>query len=311
MRVALFGGTGFVGGYLIDELLAQGHEPVVLVRPGSQRKLRQPERCRIVTGDIADAAAVRESLAGCEAAIYNIGILRELPRRGITFQALHFEGARRVMDLAEETGVRRFLLMSANGAKPDGTGYQRTKYMAEQYLETTGLDWTIFRPSVLFGPPRGQMEFATQLYQDVIRPPMPAPLFFDGPLPLNAGAFELSPIHVQDVATIFVRALARPETIGQTYCLGGPQALEWRRILQTIATAAGTRKLAVPAPAWAVKAVTGLLDDLERLPVTRDQITMLMEGNTCDPGVPYEVFQVDPVPFTPTALAYLRERAAA
>jgi NADH dehydrogenase len=67
----------------------------------------------------------------------------------------------------------------------------------------------------------------------------------------------------------------------------------------------------VPAPARAIKALTELLDDLEGLPVTRDQITLLMEGNICDPSVVYEVFPVDPVPFTPTALAHLRERAAA
>ena len=85
------------------------------------------------------------------------------------------------MDAAEGAGLRHFLLMSAHGVKADGTGYQRTKYMAEQYLESTGLDWAVFRPSVLFGEPRGRMEFATQLYRHIVRSPLPATLFYDKP----------------------------------------------------------------------------------------------------------------------------------
>ena len=168
MKVTVFGGTGYVGSYLIDELLDKGHHPVLLVRPGSRHKVRHREHCTLVDGDIASPDTIRTALAGTDAVIYNIGILREFPSSGVTYEALHFEGARRVMDVAEEVGVRRFLLMSANGVKADGTGYQRTKHMAEQYLKTTALNWTVFRPSVLFGEPRGRMEFATQLYRDIV-----------------------------------------------------------------------------------------------------------------------------------------------
>lgn len=115
--------------------------------------------------------------------IYNIGILREFPRRGITFQALHSDAARRTMDAASEAGAKRYLLMSANGVKASGTAYQRTKFEAEQYLRTTALEWTIFRPSVVFSDPRDRMEFATQLLRDIIDAPLPAPLFFDGVQP--------------------------------------------------------------------------------------------------------------------------------
>ena len=102
-----------------------------------------------------------------DALIYNIGILRESPRRGVTFDELHNKAARRVMDAAAQLGVKRFLLMSANGVRPDGTAYQRSKALAEQHLRSTDLDWTIFRPSVIFGAPRGRMEFATQLQRDI------------------------------------------------------------------------------------------------------------------------------------------------
>ena len=306
MKVTVFGATGFVGSYLIDELVAQGHLPVALVRPGSEPRLRHAERCRVICGDIGDSTAVTDSVSGCDAVIYNIGILREYPRRDIRFQTLHFEGARRAMDAATEQGVKRFLLMSANGVRADGTAYQRTKYLAEEYLKTTQLDWTIFRPSVVFGDPRGKMEFATQLYDEIIGLPLPLPLFHAGLLPTGAGRFALSPIHVTDVAKVFVRALGMPETAGRSYALGGPQALDWKTILTRIAQATGRQKLALPVPAWNVKLVASLLERFEWFPVTRDQITMLMEGNTCDASAAMAAFDIDPVPFDTDSLTYLR-----
>ncbi len=306
MKVAVFGGTGFVGGYLLDALVEHGHEPAVLVRSGSERRLRRAERCRAVSGEIDDPEAVTEVLTGCDAAIYNIGILREQPRRGVTYRALQVEGARRTMALAEELGARRYLLMSANGVKPSGTPYQTTKHQAEEHLRATALDWTVFRPSVIFGDPRGRMEFASRLYEDVIRMPMPAPLFHAGVLPFGAGRFRLAPIHARDVATVFTESLQMPETVRQVYALCGPDALEWREILRIIARAAGrSGKLALPAPAWAVKAAAAVFERFESFPITRDEITMLMEGNTCESNAAIETFGIDPVRFDAQGLAYL------
>ncbi|MGB5301265.1 MAG: NAD(P)H-binding protein [Thiogranum sp.] len=306
MKVTVFGGTGFVGGYLIDELLNKGHHPILLVRPESRHKVNHREHCTLVDGDIASPDSVRAALSGADAAIYNIGILREFPSSGVTYEALHFEGARRAMDDAKESGARRFLLMSANGVKADGTGYQRTKHMAEQYLKTTGLDWTVFRPSVLFGEPRGRMEFATQLYRDIVRSPLPAPLFYDGLLPVNAGEFRMSPVHVKDVASVFVKALDMPETAGHTFALCGPEALSWKEILKIIADAAGTTKRALPAPVLLLKGLAAALDQYAFFPITRDQLTMLMEGNACDGHDAFQTFSLEPAPFDTTSLSYLQ-----
>jgi uncharacterized protein YbjT (DUF2867 family) len=306
MKVTVFGGTGYVGGYLIDELLDKGHHPVLLVRPGSHHKVRHHERCTLVDGDITSPDTIRTALAGTDAVIYNIGILREFPSSGVTYEALHFEGARRAMDVAEEVGVHRFLLMSANGVKADGTGYQRTKYMAEQYLKTTALDWTVFRPSVLFGEPRGRMEFATQMYRDIVRSPLPAPLFYEGFLPFNAGEFRMSPVYVKDVAAVFVQALDMPETAGQVFPLCGPASLSWKEILKTIAAAAGTTKRALPAPVLLLKTLALALDQFAFFPITRDQLTMLMEGNTCDGHNAFQSFGLKPASFDTTMLSYLQ-----
>lgn len=284
MNVGIIGGTGFVGSYIVDELVAQGEHPLLLVRAGSESKVRQPEKCTLITGDINQPESIEDLISRCAAVIYNIGILREFPARGITFRNLQFEAVKKSVDLAKKHSIKRFVLMSANGVHADGTEYQRTKFEAEEYLKSSGLDWTIFRPSVIFGDPRGRMEFATQLKNEIVSPPLPAPLFFTGINPGNAGKFELSPVHVLDVAQAFVAALDSVDCAGQIYQLCGPEDLSWKDILMRIAQASGKkRKLTVPAPVFGVKAAATVFDRFAFFPVTRGQITMLLEGNTC-PG---------------------------
>jgi NADH dehydrogenase len=306
MKTAIFGGTGFVGSYLVDAFLEHGHEPVLLVRPGSEHKVEQGERCTLVPGDIRDPEAIARTLEGAEAAVYNIGILRENRPQGVTFQAMHLEGAQRVIDAAVEAGsVKRFLMTSANGVDRDATAYQHTKLMAERHLEASGLAWTIFRPSVLFGDPRGRMEFATQLRDQLVSPPLPAPLFYEGLNPMQAGRFKMAPVHAADVAALYPLALEREEAAGQIYSVCGPLEVEWRDIIRTIADAVGTRKIMVPVPALPVKLTATVLESFPAFPLTRDQLVMLLEGNTCDADEVFSAYGIAPRPFTPEELAYL------
>jgi NADH dehydrogenase len=310
MKVALLGGTGFVGSYIVDSLLAHGHTPRLLVRPGSESKVVQRDRCELVPGDIGRPEAVAECMADADAAIYNIGLIRELPKQGITWEAMHYTGAVTAMDAASRAGVRRFVLMSANGVKPEGTGYQSTKYRAEQYLAGSGLDWTVFRPSIVFGPPRGRLEFCSMLQAQMMAPPIPAPLFYEGFWPAGAGRFLMSPVAVEDVAEAFVRALDTPASHARIFPLGGPEALEWREILRVIAAATGKRKVMLPAPAGVIQALASLLDRFEWFPITRDQVQMLLEGNAADGREAWELFGITPRRFEVEALAYLREGRA-
>ncbi|RMG33945.1 MAG: NAD-dependent epimerase/dehydratase family protein [Gammaproteobacteria bacterium] len=304
-RIALFGGTGFVGSYLVDALVEAGMAPVALVRPGHEARLRHPDHCEMVPGDVENAETVDAVLRNADAAIYNIGLLREFPSRGITFEAMHYEAPVRIMQAAEGAGVRRFVLMSANGVRAEGTAYQVTKFKAEEYLKQTRLDWTVFRPSVIFGDPRGRNEFATQLARDVVVPPLPAPLFFDRMAFWKAGEFALSPVHVTDVAQAFVQSLARPDLHGRTLPLGGPQALSWREILRIIADALGRRKMMLPVPAAGVSGAAALLDRFESFPLTRDQLKMLLEGNICSDEA-FSQFGIAAKPFDSAHLGYLK-----
>ncbi len=304
IRIAIFGASGFVGGYLIDQLLEAGHEPSLLVRPGSEGKISQANRCRLVAGELESRDAIDETIDGCEAVIYCVGILREFPRRGITFDALQYRAAVRAIESAKSHGVSRFLLMSANGIKPQGTAYQQTKYRAEKYLKEAGMDLTIFRPSVIFGDPKGKMEIATQLYRDMIATPVPAIGFFNGLNP-GKGQVMMSPVHVAAVAQAFTAALDNPATIGQTYILGGPETLSWSEMLRRVARAAGRNKWILPMPIALMKIAATLLDWVPVFPVTRDQLTMLAEGNSASPADLETLIGSAGKAFVPQNLGYL------
>jgi uncharacterized protein YbjT (DUF2867 family) len=309
VNVSLIGGTGFVGSHLVTRLLAEGHRPRLLVRPSGRARLALPSACTTVSGEVGDPGALAECVSGADAVVYLIGILREDRAHGVTFEELQLRGVERTISAARSAGVRRFLLMSANGVKPAGTPYQRTKFLAEEAVKGSGLDWTVFRPSVIFGDPQGRMEFCTQLKRDIIDSTLPAPLFFPGLLPLGAGGFELAPVAVGDVAAAFAHALSHPETVGETYTLCGPGAHTWKEILKTIAAACGRTKLMLPAPALALKAAASAFDRFRWFPITRDQITMLLESNRCDEGNGFARLGLVPAPFDAAALAYLNRTA--
>ena len=304
MKVAIIGGTGFVGGYLIDALLDAGHEPHVLVRPGSENKLHRASECRITKGDLGSPDAIDAVVTGCDAVIYNVGILREYPREGITFEALQYRGAESVAEAAKRAGIRRFLLMSANGIDSAETPYQTTKLRAEAMIRESGLDYTIFRPSVIFGDPRGTMEFATQLYRDMVRMPLPGVGFHTGLSPAS-GEVLMSPVHVRDVADAFASALIDDSTIGKCFMLGGPEVVSWPQMLQRIAAAVGKTKFILPMPIGVMKLGATLFDWLPFFPVTRDQLTMLADGNTAEPDELAQLIGRQPAEFSPGNLAYL------
>ncbi len=306
MKVAVFGGTGFVGGYLVDALLSAGHEPVLLVRAGSENKLRQPDAVGVVTGDLYDLRAVEEVLDGADAVIYNVGILREQPSKGITFERLQYRGAIRVIEAARRAGVSRLILMSANGVRRPGTPYQETKYRAEEFALHSGMDVTIFRPSVIFGDPRGTYEFATQLHREMVSPPLPGIGFHNG-WSSGTGEIRMSPVHVEDVARAFVEALGDPATVGKTYVLGGPESLSWNAMVERVADATGRRKMILPMPIGLMRVGATLLDWLPVFPVTRDQLTMLSEGNEVDTDDVRSLTGRDPTGFNNDTLAYLRQ----
>jgi NADH dehydrogenase len=310
MKVAVLGGTGFVGHYLTEKLLHHGHMPRLLIRENSPHFSKQTQPFEWTRGDIEENKTLRRLLTGVDAVIYNIGILREHSAKGISFQKYQYEWVAKTVELAKEQQIKRFLLMSANGAELGLTPYQRTKLAAENLLPGSGLDWTIFRPSVIFGNPHGRVEFVTMLKRDIINSPLPAPLFYSGLIPANPGGFQLSPVHVEDVAECFIASLEKPETFSDIYTIGGPDKLSWKEILTTIADTLGRKKTMLPVPAFAPSLAASVLDRFPWFPISRDQIRMLLEGNVCSGEKIFKLCDITPQRFDQETLRYIMPDSA-
>ena len=317
MKVALIGGTGYVGSYICDELIANDHTPRILVREGSESKVIAPKKCELVKGDISDENSIRELIKGSDAVIYLVAVIREFPKKGITNDKLQFRGSELAANIASELGVKRFLLMSALGANADmdASKYQKAKHLSEQVIKNTNLDWTIIRPSSLFGDPRGnnRPEFCKALKEDMLEIipgfpnslPFPAPSFFEGLMSFNSGEFSFSMIHVKDVAKIFVKLISDKKEFGKIINLGGNEDFTWDHIIKNIASASNKKVLMVPAPVSVVMIAASLLDWWSGFPVTRDQLKDLVKGSTCNSEDIFKKYDINPIPFNKENLSYL------
>ena len=317
MKVALIGGTGFVGSYLIDELIKNDHTPRLLVREGSENKVIQKDKCETVTGDIDDDHSIEKTLEGCDAVIYLIALIREFPKKGLTNEKLQFRGSEKVAKIAENLGINRFLLMSALGANPNpnGSKYMQAKHLSEQAIKNSKLKWTILRPSSLFGDPRGEdrPEFCMMLDKLMLNLvpypkflPFPAPSFFTGASPFNAGQYALSMVHVKDVASIFIKVLSDDETIGKTIEIGGERKVSWNEIIKSIASATGQNVFMLPAPFFVIFTIAGFLDRFEWFPAGQDQLKDLIKGSVCNSHELFKKYEIDPIPFNIENLSYLK-----
>ncbi|HNP63091.1 MAG TPA: NAD(P)H-binding protein [Woeseiaceae bacterium] len=306
MKITVFGGTGFVGSHAVRSLVAAGHRVSLLVRSGSEHKIPDVEIWRRVTGDLCDEAALDSVLKDCDAVLYSVGLLKEFPKQGITYENTQYQGVVRAAASASRHGARRFVLISANGVKQPGTKYQETKLRAEQHLMNSDLDVTILRPSVIFGDPDGKIEFATQLHRDMVAQPFPAVGFFSGFMP-GRGQVLMSPAHIGDVTTALCTVFESPATISQTYLIGGPEILSWPEMIRRIAAAVDRRKWIVPMPIGLMKLMALLFGWLPFFPVTRDQLTMLAENNIADPDALEQLTGDTLTPMTAANLAYLKK----
>ncbi|RMF10335.1 MAG: NAD-dependent epimerase/dehydratase family protein [Candidatus Neomarinimicrobiota bacterium] len=306
MQVALFGGTGFIGHYIARELVAQGMTVRILTRQSRASADPYLHETTLIRGSVLDGGTVETCLAGCEALVYSVGVIREFPGQ-LTYQEAHVEGVGTVLAAARKLGVRRAVLISAHGVENHHTPYEITKEAGERLVRESDLDWTILRPSLVFGDPHGRMELATQLVRQLIRPRLPLPLFFSGWNPRHAGSFRLTPVQVQDLARIVRWCLETPaESVGRVFPVGGPVACTWRTMLETLSTVTGRKKWAFPVPVGAIRPLVWLLGRFSWFPLTLDQLRMLVRGNTCyDPDL-YLRAGFQPRPWDESTLGYLR-----
>ena len=302
-RVFVTGGSGFVGSAVIDALLERGYAVNALF---NRRPVARSGDVRSIKGNLFDQPALDEGLRGCEAVIHLVGIIMEIPSKGLTFQRIHFEGAASIIDAVRRAGVRRFVHMSALGVRPDAVSdYHKTKFRAEQYLRQSGLDWTILRPSLIHGPGGEFMQMEAKWARMKAPPFLFMPYFGAGPLG-RGGAGLLQPVHVKDVARAFVEALEKPGTIGEIYPLAGPDQVTWPELHRICAEAViGRRRWVMALPVWKAKLLTHLIP-APLLPFNRDQVIMSQEDNTTDLSKFIHDFGWTPRPFESSLREYAK-----
>lgn len=293
MKIIVAGGTGFIGKALVQRLANSGHTVLILQRPGSKSK---PVDVRGLESAVIDLQrpVVADDVSG-DAIINLVGIIREFPSAGITFNAAHFLVTKNLVDYARGTGIKRFLLMSALGVSSEAkTAFQKTKYEAENYLLESGLDSTIFRPSVVFGPGSDFIRLMVGMVRRF-------------PLVVGDGKYLLQPVHVDDVCTGFQKALTDRNAIGRSYEFGGPEIMTYNRLLDIIGEVLGKKKVRkLHQPLWVTKAAAILLGRFRWFPATNEQITMLLEGSFTEDRTFFEHFGIKPKEFRASLLEFIK-----
>jgi len=280
VKVFVTGGAGFVGSSVISAILARGHLVHALIN--NRPLARGDDRITVFKGDLFDRAVLDSAMAGCDAVVHLVGIIVEKPGRGITFDRIHYQGTASVVDAAKAAGIRRYIQMSALGASAQAqSAYHRTKFKAEEYVRASGLDWTILRPSLIYGPGGDFTKMEEGWARRTAIPFLFMPYFGAGLLGLGRRS-KIQPIFVQDVARAFAEALEKPATIGKTFELGGPEQMTWPQMHRLFAKAmVGTTRPTLAIPAWYAKAITRVVP-ASLLPFTRDQVLMSQTDNVCD-----------------------------
>ncbi len=302
MRVLVTGATGFVGREVLRQLHTAGHEARVLVRNTKAAADRLPQPTCVTgfhRGDVTELRSLTGAARGCDAVIHLVGIISEFGP--VTYERLHVEATRNMVAAAQADGVERFVHMSALGTRANAASrYHQTKWAAEEVVRRSGLDYTIFRPSVIYGPE----DHFVNLFARMARwtPLLPV---------IGRGTTLLQPVAVETVARCFVQALTRSECMGQTYDVCGPEKLTAPRMLDAISAVTGRRrgKLHIPLPlarlqATALELVVGKV--LRRPPpLNRDQLIMLQEDNAGDPGPIEQAFDLRQTGFLDGIRRYL------
>lgn len=230
-NICVIGGSGFVGRHLCQQLAAQGYRVRVPTRDRERAKaLILLPTVDVVVADVQDPVVLAATVRGCDAVINLVGVLHDARgKRG--FAAAHVELARKVVAACRASKIRRLLQMSALGAGMDApSAYLRSKGEAETIVRESGLDFTIFRPSVIFGPDDSFLNMFAGLLRTL---PVIALA--------NPGA-RFQPVYVDDVAAAFVRALPDMKTFGQSYALCGPQRYTLRELVAYVGRITGRQR---------------------------------------------------------------------
>lgn len=269
MKIAITGGTGFVGRHLARSLVAAGHD-VVLVARGVDR--RDPDIAKLAhatlfASDLSNPSDLAHAFAGCEAVAHCAGINREWKEQ--TYARVHVEGTQHLVEAARAAGVRRIALLSFLRARPDcGSPYHESKFAAEEIVRHSGLDFTIIKAGVIYGRGDHMLDHLSHA-------------LFTFPVFGLVGLKDkpMSPLAVDDLVRVLATFLVDGRLSGKTIALTGPETISLREAVGRVGACIGRKPVFVPLPILFHKGLAVIVERLMTIPVvSAAQVRILSEG---------------------------------
>jgi NADH dehydrogenase len=295
--VLVTGAAGLVGIHTCRELSKHGWQIRALIRDPARAAMalgQLPVEFRV--GDVRDATTLRNSLSGCGAVVHLAAIAIE--KKGESYTDSNTAATERLISAARAESVHRLIFMSQNGADSRSPyPFLHSKGVAQDSVKSSGLRWTILRPSVIFGP---EDEFVNALGRLILLTP--------GVFPLpGGGTARFQPIAVDDIAKVIRLTLEKKETVGKIYDLGGSVPLTLRQMTERILSAMGTTRTLVSVPIPVLRPLVALAQSLvPNPPVTSGLLDLLALDNTVANNALIDTFGVTPMPFAGDELSYVR-----
>lgn len=266
-RICIIGGTGFVGRVIARQATDAGHEVTVTSRHPERARDMLVKGIKVLKSDITTGKGLQDAMQNCDTVINLVGLL--FPTRKNSFEATHTTGANHVIDACKATGVSQLLHMSAllSDAAIQNTQYGKTKHQAEEYVRQSGLNWTIFKPSIIIGSQDSFLMRFKQLSS------------IGSVLPVISGDTKFQPVWVEDVARAFVLSIANPKVQQQIYTLAGNDIYTFKAMLDMWMQALGRKRTLLPVPNIGAKVIATVSKFLPAPIITADQLKLLQYDN--------------------------------
>jgi NADH dehydrogenase len=269
MRVAITGGTGFVGRHLADHLAQTGHEVILIARghDATDREIAARPSVEWVRTGVGDPEGLRGAFTGVDAVVHCAGINREIGRQ--TYQSVHVDGTRNVIEAARDTGVAKLVMLSFLRARPDcGSPYHESKWAAEEMVRASGIDFTILKSGMIFGRGDHMLDHLSHA-------------LYTFPFFLRVGFHEkpVRPVSIHDVVRVVAASLSDRRLSNETIPVLGPEELMLSEAARRVGQLIGRPRRTFSAPIWFHRLLAIAAELTMRIPLaSRAQVRMLAEG---------------------------------
>ncbi|HSK92432.1 MAG TPA: complex I NDUFA9 subunit family protein [Candidatus Angelobacter sp.] len=293
MTIAVIGATGFVGSSVVPHLARAGHRVLAISRDG-ERRSGWSDAVESRAADVTSGAGLPDALDGADAVVHLVAIPRE--SKDQTFAAVNVRGTQRAVEAASAVGAGRFVHLSALGVIDDPKlDYLYSKWLGEELVRASDLDWVVLRPSLLFGPGDGFFS----LVRTTLKWWSPGIVAIPGD-----GSARFQPLAVDDLALAVERSAVDADRVGSIYELGGPAYWTYREIVDEVMKVTRMKRIKLGMPIPLISALTSVTDRvLPVFPVSHDQISSLQRPNFTDLDAFVDAFGVEPRPMD---LSYLK-----